>query len=192
MAKLLIVLICMCSILSAQSNYFIAIDIPSNVEEKFSPIINTLERRLMGQFEPIEQLHITLCFLGKLSQEELAQTREQMQQLLSNQTRFEITVQGLGCFPHQDAARVLWMEPHSPRLYELHQLLKKLALKPEDSFQPHITLARVSPSPPKKILEDYRQNIAKDGVITQFEVKEIVLFHSDQGKYIPIFSVPLH
>lgn len=193
MTKFLFIFCFLCSIVLAQGNYFLAIDIPTDIEKKLQPIANMLENRLIGQFEPPEKFHITLYFLGTLSPNQLAQTKNQILQMIAEQKKFMVTVQELGFFPNQNSARVVWIGAKSPELYKIHQQCKQ-QIKPQEqsNFQPHITLAHLSPSPPAFVLEPYRKNIADIGELATFEVQEIVLLYSHQGQYTRILSLPLH
>ncbi len=182
--------------LLAQSDarYFVAIDIPEDVEAQLFPISELLERRLMGDFEPKEKLHITLYFLGPMPELTLNQTKTLLTQVLAETTSFSIEVRGLGFFPNLQKARVAWIGAHAVEIEQMHRLIQQhIALAPGENleFHPHITLARLSAVPPKSMLEKYQQQIADMGILAKFDVQEVILMKSAGGKYTPILKIPL-
>ncbi|WP_322480929.1 RNA 2',3'-cyclic phosphodiesterase [Thermogemmatispora sp.] len=95
-------------------------------------------------------LHVTLAFLGELSDEQLAQAIEAGEAAARQVSPFSYRLTGLGTFGPASAPRVIWMglEDASGRMRALQQTLmrelKARGFPPEERpFSPHLTLARL-------------------------------------------------
>ncbi len=108
-------------------------------------------RRLVGdsrdvRLGPVEQLHITLRFLGDVDEARIAPVRD-IVYAAAAAAPFDIAIGGLGCFPPR-GPRVLWMgvadQGECGRLVRAMEApLAELGFAPEArAFRPHITLGR--------------------------------------------------
>jgi 2'-5' RNA ligase len=95
-------------------------------------------------------LHVTLAFLGELSDEQLAQAIEAGEAAARQVPPFSYRLTGLGTFGSAHAPRVVWMglEDASGRMRALQQVLMRelqaRGFPPEERpFSPHLTLARL-------------------------------------------------
>ncbi|MFP2771046.1 RNA 2',3'-cyclic phosphodiesterase [Oceanisphaera sp. KMM 10153] len=114
--------------------------------EALAPELTRLQRRLAlpGRRIPPEQLHLTLRFLGPLTQTQSDSLLKQLPKI--RLATFELKLDRLGCFPR---ARVVWIGPSRvpPGLSALSDELaaRCASLKlgpPHRAFRPHITLFR--------------------------------------------------
>ena len=97
-----------------------------------------------------QQLHLTLKFLGDVSEQRIPEITQAMQSAVQDQAPFTLSARGLGCFPSLSRPRVFWMglEDVSNSLVTLQQRLDTALATygfPCDSipFHPHLTLARI-------------------------------------------------
>lgn len=177
-----------------QANYFIAVDIPKEVEHKLDQVKKKLAQQLYGKFEEKEKFHITLKFLGKLSKNEALLAQNQLKNILKKRCQFKIFVKNLGFFPNIKRARVVWLGIQSKELNELGKLINhNIKEFKEDAykFNPHITLARLSCTHPSWLLKKFQTEINSKKILTKFIVTKIFLLKSNQGKYFKITSFPL-
>lgn len=130
---------------------FIALPLPAPLLEK----IEVLQRQLKkepaltdARWANPATLHLTLAFLGEITEELLDQCAAVMLSVSDSQGAFSLRVRTLGVFPSSRHARVLWIgvDGGAP-LLDLQQRLAAglagLGLTPEArSFKPHLTLAR--------------------------------------------------
>jgi 2'-5' RNA ligase len=62
-----------------------------------------------ARWGPIETAHLTLHFFGSIGAPNVERAAAAVQPVLSAQVRFNLRLAGLGCFPSEARARVLWM-----------------------------------------------------------------------------------
>jgi 2'-5' RNA ligase len=96
-----------------------------------------------------EKRHLTLKFLGDVSEEALPRLVAAADCAAARHARLEMSIREIGAFPNFRRARVVWIGvEQEPRLELLHHDLE-LACEQEGfdvegrPFRPHITLARV-------------------------------------------------
>jgi len=100
------------------------------------------------RLEPSERWHLTLNFIGDVPESEVAGLAEQLKAATRNSGPVPLRLQGLGAFPEIRRPRVIWVRVMpDPRLLTLQDRLKNAiavrGLPVEDSFVPHLTLARL-------------------------------------------------
>jgi len=155
---------------------FIAIPIPEDVREK---LIN-LQQPVEGvRWVPVEQLHLTLKFVGQLDD-------QQKKSLIKNLRGvrfepFEIGIKDVEFFPEEGTPKVFWAGvTHDGSLIELQKRVENVAIeagteKDRFSYKPHVTLARIK----KKSVE--RDDLRPPGmnfVSRLFKVDRFLLFKS--------------
>lgn len=94
-------------------------------------------------------MHITLRFLGNLSQDELCRVSEMLRQQSALMESFEITTGGIGVFPGWKDPKVIWVGLSSGqkeicRLNDrVESFLKDMGFpRNEKRFTPHLTIGR--------------------------------------------------
>jgi 2'-5' RNA ligase len=112
-----------------------------------------LKRDLGKDFDarwvPTENMHLTVRFIGYVSDERLRSVIETVSQPLEREP-FEIELGGCGRFPHRGAPRVIWvgltrgLQPLAALHDEFNRRLAPLAFEPESRpYSAHLTLARI-------------------------------------------------
>lgn len=109
-----------------------------------------------------QQYHITLKFLGEISEEQLQQVNAATHAVGSAWPQaIRLSAQGVGAFPSVQRARVLWvgLQGDTEPLVRLQQSMERalidLGFEPEKRpFKPHITIGRMrDPAPMPKALQ---------------------------------------
>ena len=127
---------------------------------------------------PVDQMHITLKFLGATELEDVMPISSLLKKMRSEFPRFKLAFKGLGAFPRMDHPNVLWAgitdaTALTAMVDYLEQETEKLGYPLErKGFHPHLTLARVNAKPADElfqILED-RQD-AEWGEVTVDTIK---------------------
>ncbi len=145
------------------------------------------------RWSPEENWHITLQFLGNSEDALIPKITEALDQVANNYRSFEVRASGVGGFPEERRARVIYANvARTQELLNLQssveQATQPYGFVPEDrEYSPHITLGRlrsagsisdlISPFVRKKFVD--------------FQLTELVLFESTLRGTFPHYE-PLH
>lgn len=139
---------------------------------------------------PRENYHITLSFLGEVSEAFLPELKVILQNLAHRHHAFDLNLIGLAAFPSLQQAKTLWMGiEDSPELRNLQedgaQSLQAIGLELEDRpYRPHLTLARR-----KTPLDLSEVHLLHSQVrFGSLKVKQFELFVSTLGDSFPVYS----
>ena len=163
--------------------YFIAIDLPIKVKAGIFHESKKLQRKNLfkGNSTKKENLHLTLKFLGPLTNKELNQIKEKLRKI--NFNKFFCKVGKIGFFYSGNKIRIIWVDLLSNKINELQKEVEKATLEiPRDykKFNSHITIVRVKSVESKQGLVEEVKKI--DFKNLNFEVKEFVLMKSELTK----------
>jgi 2'-5' RNA ligase len=184
---------------------FIAIELGEDIHRHLDKVIAPMARALAGKplrWVPVENIHLTLKFLGDVSVANLEMIYKLVGQEAAHCFPFEIGVGGIGAFPNEARPRVLWVGVKAPD--ELGQLQKRIENEvarfgyPPDRkpFQAHLTLGRVSRNASPADVRDVGETLRKQnlGYLGATRVEAVQVFRSDLqpsgAVYTPLFSAP--
>ncbi len=185
---------------------FIAIELPPQVQNKLSSVIERLQDQLRGisiRWVKPHSIHLTLKFLGEISLTNLEAIKAIMLKEASEVTPFEFSIGELGAFPNTKRPRVLWLHVAAPpELLALQRGIEmqtaRLGYESEDRpFSPHITLGRVNKQVSPEDLNRISTLLQKThiGLIEVVAVNTITLFrsdlHPDGSIYTPLATASL-
>lgn len=139
---------------------FIALELDA-AQQRFLENIIRQGRYLLPDLRWVDPtgIHLTLAFLGELSDEQLAQANEAATYAAGISQPFTYRLSGLGTFGPPRQPRVLWMGVSAPS-GSLHTVYQALVLALEQRgfvsekrpFSPHLTLARIkAPLTPEQV-----------------------------------------
>ena len=161
---------------------FLALELPEEVRRTLGELVARLSERRGWRWADPAGLHLTLRFLGEVSEEGDRRARPLWRRCASAGAPLSLRTAGLGLFPGRRRPRVLWTgveeAPPGGRLAALSAALEAAAREAgfpgEDRpFRPHLTLARArGDGPPEPPGED------EAGVEASFEVRELSLVRS--------------
>ena len=152
---------------------FIAINLPAEIKQE----LKTEEQRINELFPfelqdkvvkwvPPDNLHLTLLFLGYVTQPNLELTEKKMTEILKNSKPFEIELKKIAYGPAKTASpRLIWVKIGlNKELLKLAHNTKQgiktfLEPKGEKEFVPHITLGRIKAWEWRKIDPEERPEI---------------------------------
>ena len=137
--------------------------------------------RLIGKYE----LHVTLHFLGDIDAERIVKLKGLLEDTARVCRPAEFSLKGIGAFPDIQRARGLTLDLDDSRgalggLYKMFAgpLGAAKFLKPESTYKPHITLARVRGRKGVELKEDILPDVS--GMLqSSFKVDRIVLYRSE-------------
>ena len=128
---------------------FICVEVVNEVNiEKIGSILTELSPFRGIRPVKINQLHLTLKFLGDVSRNRISTIEEEMR--LIEIPAFNITFSHLGFFPNERRPRIIWIgisegtNQLSTLAYEVDTRLSKIGSpKERRKFSPHLTLGRI-------------------------------------------------
>lgn len=169
---------------------FVGIPLPGNVRKNLHGAYRLLEGVHGVKTVEEENLHITLKFIGEVSERKVDSIRGALSGVRYRPIRVEIT--GVGAFPSLSSPRVVWAGvgqggDEVRRLAEaVERALVPEGIKPEvRPFHPHVTLARVK-RPCDVVHRFLEEN--REAQFGSFTVRYFVLFRSTLTPSGPIYT----
>ncbi len=135
-----------------QVRAFIAIELPSQIQELLGRHIQRLRAALSGPVRWVDphSVHLTLKFLGNVPEALAPAIGDALGRACGGTGTLELRIGALGCFPNPRRARVLWLEVEGdremlvPLQARIDEEMEALGFAREGrTFVPHLTLARV-------------------------------------------------
>jgi 2'-5' RNA ligase len=162
---------------------FIAIDLPEPLRAALAQAQQSFRTASPdARWTRPEGIHLTLKFLGEISDAQLKQVVEALAAVGSFEP-FSVVVSGFGFFPQARRPRVFWAgvaaPPEITALAErVETKMEKIGFAREDrAFSPHLTLARFQVPRPQPALEEAIFRRAP-GSLGEFQASEFFLFES--------------
>ena len=163
---------------------FIAIKIipEKKLTELFSHLHNSLKAEEI-KWVDINNLHLTLRFLGETNREQVSETIKVLEIIASHFNSFQIEIKGVGVFKNKMQPRVLFLSVVN------NLILKELADKirenlnfmefdeDEKTFNPHLTLGRIKYIENKDAFYALANRYSNEK-IQSFTVSEITFYQS--------------
>ena len=136
---------------------FISFDISEEARKEIARIEKEIQGKFPGlkaRFVGPENMHLTLKFLGEISDEQAGRVKEALKKVRFG--KFKARLNALGVFI-PSFIKVLWIDlVPKEKIAELHQqidsLLHEEGFKKDKGFETHITLARVKSVKDKEML----------------------------------------
>jgi 2'-5' RNA ligase len=173
---------------------FLALDIDEGIRDGLVTAGHRLEHR-GANFKAVEavNLHVTLNFLGDVTDEVLAQVCSKAAEAAAAVEQFDFDVKGVVCVPPQGRLQMVWAGVEEPggRMAKLQALLSDamaaMGLRAEQrGFKPHITLARIKSAPrPEQFREAVKELADEDFGIQH--AQELVAYASRLTPSGPIY-----
>lgn len=128
---------------------FIAIEFSKEIKDYMYSVQQELKVSMeRGNFSNVENFHITLRFIGELSQDKILSLKQAIEKTAASGISFKLHTDTIGFFPKGNK-KIIWMGiTNENALLEklflsLELELEKIGIKKEDKpFSPHITLVR--------------------------------------------------
>jgi 2'-5' RNA ligase len=177
---------------------FVAVVPPPAV---LAPLLRAAEP-MRGSFRaswvPPERLHLTLAFLGEVSEETATRVADGLRAAAADRAAFALRLRGGGAFPRPRRARVVWagvdgdLDALSALARATRHAARAAGVDVERTpYVPHVTVARL------RAPGDATAAVAAFGAVTSEEwtVTEVVLMRSVLGpkpSYEPLARLPLY
>jgi 2'-5' RNA ligase len=178
---------------------FIAIDLPVEIHHKLEQASGHLTQQLNNlplRWVPITNIHLTLKFLGEVSETNVETITEIIESEAIVQPPFEISIGGLGVYPNNRRPRVIWVGIEAPEC--LTKLQRRIDIevarlgyaRDKRSFSPHLTLGRVSRNASYKDIRKISKRLRNEklGFLGVARVNDIHLYRSDLNPDGAVYS----
>lgn len=181
---------------SAIPRLFVAVELGSGIQGRLAELQEIL-RRHAGPVRWVEPglFHLTLKFLGEVSQERTPAVREVLERVAGQHPPLEMELVGVGAFPDPRRPRVLWAGIHDGRepllrlALHLNREFGALGFEPEARpFAGHVTLGRVRRPEPVPHLEKEMLALQRSRVGRR-TVADFCLVQSQLRPAGPIYTV---
>jgi len=168
---------------------FVAIDLPYHIKNSIASLIEELQFKNNSiKFTKIENLHITLKFLGELKSDNIIHIENFLNKIALKNKSFEIDLKDSGIFKSFKDARILWVgQNHNAEFEKITSCIDELFAKEHHIC--HITLARlknIAPQNAKELLELTRFFI--QNTYLHFRVEAFYLYESILKSSAPIYK----
>lgn len=167
---------------------FIALELSREAIDYIEELGSQIKKKKLfaGKFTDPENLHLTLKFLGEITEAKIEEVREKLKEIKS--AEFEASLGELGVFINRYNS-LLWIKLNGKEIWKLQEMIDdKLAglFKKEERFMSHITLARMKKIFGKTEFLDYIKNIKVKKI--KFKVKQFILKKSELKPEGPVYS----
>jgi 2'-5' RNA ligase len=175
---------------------FVAVAIPEGIKNQLAGIQSRLKRAAAEvKWTRPEGIHLTLRFLGYLSDDAIVKVRDAMAVVGREFSAFTVEIKGSGTFPERGRPRVIWAgisqgEKELQAVFaRLEQELIARGLGEADKpFRGHLTLGRVKTGKNVDKLVEYLQRETGKS-FGAFEVRGICLFRSQLHPEGAVYTV---
>ncbi|HTT32375.1 MAG TPA: RNA 2',3'-cyclic phosphodiesterase [Methylomirabilota bacterium] len=166
---------------------FVAMEIPSEVRQNLASLLESLRAisREPKWVRP-ENLHVTLKFLGEVTDANIEKVRSGLERIRSEQP-VSLEFRGLGFFPSAKRPRVFWTGIEASLNLkmlagDIEAAMEKCGIPRETrEFSPHLTLARFErPALPEKL-----RSVIAENAHREFGALRTNQFHLIQSKLKP-------
>jgi 2'-5' RNA ligase len=162
-----------------QIRSFIAIELPEEVKSGLHRLQAELKlpQHTFVKWVAPEGIHVTLKFLGNISQEKVAEVTKVMEQASQGSIPFQLEISEVGAFPNLRQPRVLWLgiRGEIDKLVAWQQRIDSGLVplgfaKETRPFTPHLTLARLREGVSPEDRRDFGELVMKTPVEVNFKV----------------------
>src|SRR3989344_9350271 len=124
---------------------FICIDFNDEIVKELARIQDSIKNiKFTGKFTELENLHLTLKFLGEIDEDKVEEVKKRLDKV--NVNEFEAKLGRMGVFSSNGNPRIVWIKVEGDGIWELQKKIDELLgglFKKEERFMSHLTVARV-------------------------------------------------
>lgn len=129
---------------------FISLELPEEIKDEIVLFQNELQKARLfeGKMTERENLHLTLKFLGEISEETADKIKKKLENIKFK--KFSAEISGAGTFS-ENFVRIIWVALNGKELFKIQEQIDdelKELFNEGERFMAHVTIAR-----PKKIFD---------------------------------------
>ncbi len=154
---------------------FISIDVEDGkILKKIESLESELNRTARVKTVRPENIHLTLRFLGEIDSPE--GLLESLREKCAGFGSFDVELRGVGGFPSDERARVVWVGAVSPELALLKERVDSaIGFEREERFVGHVTIGRVKQGSVAGFIRAHRNFEAGRIKVTSIRLKQSIL-----------------
>lgn len=167
---------------------FIAVDFEEEVLKEIARIQEVLKNlKFTGKFTELENMHLTLKFLGEIGEEKLNLIKERLKEVKIKS--FSAKLSDVGLFNYKGKPRIIWVKIGGEGIFLLQKRIdeemEKAGFKREERFMSHVTIARIKYVKDVKKFKEYVQRISAKKI--EFEIDRFKLKSSELKPIGPVY-----
>lgn len=167
---------------------FICLSFPDEIIKEVARVQSLIQKnKFIGKLTELENLHLTLKFLGEITNETLSSVQEKLAQIEFQE--FEATALNIGTFSFRGSPKIVWIKIGGKQIHDLQKQID-LALEPEfkkeQRFMSHLTIARIKHVSDKENFLKSIKNIKVKKI--KFKVSGFKLMSSELKPLGPIYK----
>jgi 2'-5' RNA ligase len=163
---------------------FIALKIPEKIKGKIQEIQKQIPN-FKGKLTEAESLHLTLKFLGEITDDKIKLIRNLLDEIESR--KFEAEISSIGFFDNKFQFIVWLFISNCEKIQnEIDEKLSQ-SFEKEKIFMSHLTIARIKSLDDKKLFINSLKKIKFDPI--KFDVDSFCLMKSELSKEGPKYSI---
>lgn len=168
---------------------FIAIDFSDDVIKEVARVQEEVSKiKFKGKLTELENLHLTLKFLGEIPESKVNYVREKLKEIKF--VEFDGKLGEIGVFNIRGNPKIVWIKIEGKEVWDLQKKVDskmvEAGFKLEERFMSHLTIARLKYVDNKK---DFAERIKSIGVKSVgFKVKGFKLMRSELKMLGPVYS----
>ncbi len=142
------------------------------------------------RFVSLENLHLTLSFLGDVEEDRVSRIVEKIKLALLGQTKIPIKLVGAGCFPNDERINVIWVGVQDGVLIDvIKKMNSRLSVKTEHEEEiAHLTIVRVKSAKNKGRIREVVERFERVD-FGSFIADRVFLYESELEPEGPIYTV---
>ncbi len=167
---------------------FIAIEFPDSVIKEIARVQELLSGvKFTGKLTELENLHLTLKFLGEIDDSKVEAVREKLRGIKFDKMKLKLGK--IGTFSIHGKLRIVWIKVEGKGIYDLQKEIDdslKEVFPAEERFMGHLTIARVKYIKDKKGFLSHIESVYVKPI--GFECSEFKLKKSELKPIGPVYS----
>ena len=168
---------------------FIAIDFYGEIVQETARIQEVLGSwKFNGKMSELENLHLTLKFLGEIEEDKLEEVRKSLREV--KEKSFEGKLDHAGLFSVLGNPKIVWIKLNGKGIFDLQKKIDEVLeknFKKEERFMGHLTIARVKYVSDRAGFRKYVENIGVKEI--PFKINSFKLIKSELKPLGPVYSV---
>lgn len=164
---------------------FISINLNETLKKEINNLLMDLKTHNFDvKWVPVENLHVTLKFLGHITDETVEKVKKKLYNIASSFKPFRLRFNGMGFFPDRKRPRVIWIGISDSDILKILQetidkRLTEIGFEREErGFSPHLTIGRIRSLRDREKLIGLIDTI-KDWKFGSIDVDRVYLMKSD-------------